>query len=157
VSKFVHGAAALAFVVLAAGCSKESRTLGPDLPQTPPNGASDPRAAKYQDNVYQVSQGGRYFAWYGCAACHGSGAKGRLDLGDKQWAHGGDLAQVYAFIAKGHPGTLAHYGDRIPTEQLWQLTAYVRSLPDLAPERRRRQDLDQVGEPQGRTWSGPVK
>jgi cytochrome c oxidase cbb3-type subunit 3 len=147
----------LALVAMAAACSKESRTLGPDLPQTSPDGADDPRAGKYQDNVYQVGQGGRYFTWYGCAGCHGLEAKGRLALGDSIWVHGGDLDQVYAFIAHGHPGKLARYGDRIPSEQLWQLTAYVRSLPELAPERRRRQDLDQTGEPQGRTWSGPVK
>lgn len=142
---------------MANGCSEESRTLGPDLPQTPPEGAGDPRADRYEGNVYQVSQGGRYFTWYGCAGCHGSDAQGRLNLGDAQGAHGDSVDQTYAFIARGHPGKLATYGDRIPAEQIWQITAYVRSLPDLAPERRRRQDLDQIGEPQGRTWSGAVK
>lgn len=144
-------------VAMAAGCSRESRTLGPDLPQTAPTGADDPRADKYEGNVYQIGQGGRYFTWYGCAGCHGSAAKGHLDLGDTRSVHGSNLNQVYAFIAHGHQGELARYGDRIPPEQLWQLTAYVRSLPELAPERRRRQDLDQAGEPQGRTWPGPVK
>lgn len=148
---------ALALVAPVAGCSKESRTLGPDLPVTAPNGPADPRVAKYEGNVYQIAQGGRYFTWYGCGGCHGSGAQEAANLGDKQWAHRGAPDQVYAFIAHAHPGKLATYGDRIPAEQLWQLTAYVRSLPKLAPERRRRQDLDQVGEPQGRIWSGPVK
>jgi cytochrome c oxidase cbb3-type subunit 3 len=148
---------AFALVAMAAGCDRESRTLRPDLPQTPPAGATDPRARNYEGNVYQVSQGGRYFTWYGCAGCHGSGAKGHLKLDDTRTVHGSDLDQTYAFIARGHAGELARYGDRIPSEQLWQLTAYVRSLPALAPELRRRQDLDQVGEAQGRTWSGPVK
>jgi cytochrome c oxidase cbb3-type subunit 3 len=154
---FPRAIVVMALAVLSPACSKEARTLGPDLAQTAPNGADDPRAAKYEGNVYQVGQGGRYFTWYGCAGCHGAGAKGRLDLGDRRWAHGGNLDQVYAFIAGGHPGKLAELGRRIAPEQLWQLTAYVRSLPDLAPELRRRQDLDQAGEPQGRTWSGPVK
>jgi cytochrome c oxidase cbb3-type subunit 3 len=158
VSKLLHRPAlALALVAMSAGCSKESRTLGPDLPQTPPAGAYDPRAAKYEGNVYQISQGGRYFKWFGCAGCHGSDAKGGLNLGDMQSAHGGDLEDVYVFIARGHPGDLGGYGDRIPAEQLWQLTAYVRSLPELTPERRRRQDLDQTGEAKGRSWSGVVK
>jgi cytochrome c oxidase cbb3-type subunit 3 len=142
---------------VAAGCSKESRTLGPDLPVTPPNGPTDARTATYENNVYQVAQGGRYFTWYGCGGCHGSGARGAANLSDGRWANGGGVDRVYMFIAHGHPGELAAYGDRIPAEQLWQLTAYVRSLAALAPERRRRQDLDQVGEPQGRVWSGPVK
>jgi cytochrome c oxidase cbb3-type subunit 3 len=156
-SSFPGIALAFALVASAAGCSKESRTLGPDLPATPPNGPADPRAAKYEGNVYQVAQGGRYFTWYGCGGCHGAGAQGAANLGDRQSAHGGELNRVYTFIANGHSGRLAAYGDRIPPEQLWQLTAYVRSLPQLAPERRRRQDLDQVGEPQGRIWAGPVQ
>jgi mono/diheme cytochrome c family protein len=156
VSKVLQRTIALASLVMIAGCTKETRTVGPDVAQTPPNGAEDPRAAKYE-NVFQVAQGGRYFTWYGCGGCHGSDAEARLDLGDEQWTHGEGVDQVYAFIASGHPGELASYGDRISAEQLWQLTAFVRSLPKLAPERRRRQDLDQIGEPQGSTWSGPVK
>ena len=143
--------------LLLVSCSEESRTAGADLPQTAPTGAQDPRAAKYERHLYQVGQGGRYFTWYGCGECHGGEAKGALDLGDKIWTHGSDLDQVYAFIARGHPGALAHYGERIPTEQLWQITAYVRTLPQLKPEKRRRQDVDQVGEPQAGKWTGPVK
>lgn len=148
----------LALCVLAlAGCGGESRTVGPDLPQTAPISGQDPRAARYERNVYQVAQGGRYFTWYGCGGCHGGDAKGVLNLGDKIWAHDDDLDQVYAFIARGHPGDLARYGERIPTEQLWQITAYVRNLPRLTPERRRRQDVDQTGEPRGSNWPGPVQ
>lgn len=146
--------ALMAFAV--AGCSAESRTVGADLPQTEPNSGRDPRAGKYEGNAYQIAQGGRYFTWYGCAGCHGSGATGARDLDDKVWAHGSDLRQVYRFIARGHPGALANLGERIPSEQLWQITAYVRTLPQLTPEKRRRQDLDQVGEAQGNRWTGPV-
>lgn len=137
-----------------AGCSAESRTVGADLPQTEPTGAQDPRAARYERNAYQVAQGGRYFTWYGCGGCHGSDAAGALNLNDTLWAHGSDLDQVYRFIAQGHGD--ARYGERIPTEQLWQITAYVRTLPQLKPEKRRRQDVDQVGEAQGDNWTGPV-
>jgi cytochrome c oxidase cbb3-type subunit III len=140
-----------------ASCSEESRAVGPDLPQTAPNGAQDPRAARYERNVYQVGQGGRYFIWYGCGECHGGGATGSRNLGDNIWVHGSDLDQVYAFIARGHRGALGRYGERIPAEQLWQITAYVRTLPQLTPKKRRRHDVDQVGEPQGASWAGPVR
>jgi mono/diheme cytochrome c family protein len=143
-------------VAALAGCSAESRSVGPDLPQTEPNGAQDPRAARYERNAYQVAQGGRYFTWYGCGVCHGSDATGARNLNDKLWAHGSDLDQVYRYIARGHGGALARYGERIPPEQLWQITAYVRTLPQLKPEKRRRQDVDQIGEAQGRSWTGPV-
>ncbi len=143
-------------VVALAGCSAQSRSIGPDVPQTEPLGAQDPRAARYERNAYQVAQGGRYFTWYGCGVCHGSDASAPLNLNDKLWSHGSDLDQVFRYIARGHAGALATYGERIPTEQLWQITAYVRTLPQLKPEKRRRQDVDQAGEAQGSGWTGPV-
>lgn len=136
------------------GCSKEARTLAADLPQTPPHGAADPRIAKYQDNVYQVAQGGRYFTWYGCGACHASGATGARDLGDGRWRHGGAFDQVYRFVADGHRRAGLRYGDTIPAEQLWQITAFVRDLSKVPLEKRRRLDHDQQAEPQGSTWTG---
>lgn len=144
-----------ACVLALTSCSEESRTAAPDAPQTAPASAGDPRAEKYEHNVYQISQGGRYFTWYGCGECHGANAKAALKLSDAIWVHGGDLTQVYGFIAHGHPGQLAHYGERIPVEQLWQITAYVRNLPHLEPEKRFREEVDQRAEPQGAKWMGP--
>jgi len=136
-----------------AACSKEARSLGPSLPQTPPAADDDPRIPAYEGNFFQIAQGGRYFAWYGCAACHGETSPGVLDLADGQWRHGGGFAAVFAAIADRH-GRLA-YRARVPAEQLWQLTAYVRDLPGHFPEKRRRTDLDQQAEPRAATWFGP--
>ena len=144
----------LLMALVLAGCGKEARTLTADLPQTPPHGADDPRIPKYESSAYQIAQGGRYFGWYGCGGCHAAGAKGVLDLGDGRWRHGGAFDQVYGFIASGHPGPLARYGDRIPAEQLWQIAAYVRNLTKVPADRRRRQDHDAESEPQGSTWTG---
>jgi cytochrome c oxidase cbb3-type subunit 3 len=149
-----RAAAALALLSMAA-CQSESRTLGPDQPQTAPNDAQDPRTSRYEDNLYQVSQGSRYFTWYGCAACHGAGAGGVRDLADGRWRRGGSVDRVYASIVGAH-GRL-RYGTRIPAEQLWQITAYVRGLKDIDPAKRQRQDIDQLGEAQGNMWSGPVR
>jgi mono/diheme cytochrome c family protein len=137
-------------------CGQESRTLGPEQPQTPPNGIGDPRAAFFEGNAYQVAQGGRYFSWYGCASCHGDDAQGPRDLPGRLQRHPLSFDRVYAAIA-AHKGVPVDYSARIPTEQLWQITAYVRSLRDLKPDRRRRQDLDQAGEPQAAQWSGAVR
>lgn len=142
------------FILLLAACSGEKRETGQSQPLTPPNGPSDPRIVLVEGNKYQVSQGGRYFSWYGCGACHGDEAKGFLDLGDGVWRRGGGFDRVYGAIALRHTPP---YADRIPTEQLWQITAYVRSLTALDRAQRRRQDLDEAGEPQAANWSGPVK
>lgn len=138
---------------LLAGCRQEARTVGPSMPQTPPAGDEDPRVSAYQGNLYQVSQGGRYFAWYGCSGCHTDQSPGVLNLPDSVWRHGSGFAQVYGSIADRH-GKLDFRG-RVPTEALWQLTAYVRDLPQHTPQKRHRLDVDQKGEAVGPSWSGP--
>jgi cytochrome c oxidase cbb3-type subunit III len=139
--------------VALSGCRQEARTVGPSVPQTPPGSDDDPRIAAFQGNLYQVAQGGRYFNWYGCSGCHTDAAPGVLNLPDSRWRHGSGFAQVYAAVVDRH-GALDFRG-RIPTEQLWQLTAYVRDLPKHTPEKRRRLEADQKGEPVGPAWSGP--
>jgi cytochrome c oxidase cbb3-type subunit 3 len=146
------GATALAALLILTGCSKEKRILDADQPVTDPVGPQDPRTKQFQDNAWQVSQGGRYFTWYGCGGCHGNGAQGANNLADGYWRHGSTADRVYASIAKH--GTL---GARIPVEQRWKLAAFVQQLPLLDPAYRRRQDTDQLGEPQGDNWSGPVQ
>jgi mono/diheme cytochrome c family protein len=145
-------ASLLAFMALA-GCSNEARDVGPSLPQTAPAGNSDPRIRAYQANHYQISQGGRYFTWYGCSTCHSDNASGAANLIDGRWRHGGGFADVYRAIAvhRPEPG----YRDTLPIEQIWQVTAYIRDLPKHYPEKRQRVSLDQKGEPQGSRWSGP--
>ena len=138
---------------MACACSREARQIGPTPPQTRPVGNNDPRIPAYQDNVYQVSQGGRYFAWYGCSGCHTENAKGVLNLADSDWRHGFGFVNVYDAIASRH-GRLA-YDRRVPVEQLWQITAYVRDLSSHYPEKRRRLSLDQQAEPVGNSWQGP--
>jgi len=133
-------------------CSREARVIDPDQPVTTPVGASDPRQGQFADNLFQVAQGGRYFAWYGCGACHDAQARGALDLADAKSKAGGSIDRLYGAIAAHGP-----LGARIPTEQLWQLAAYVRQLPELDPALRRRQDLDQAAEPQAHQWSGPLR
>ena len=139
--------------MLLCGCSKEAREVGPTVPQTAPIGERDPRIPYYQDNFWQIAQGGRYFLYYGCAGCHGEGSPEPRDLTDRRWKRGGGFATVFTSIAHGH-GDRA-YATRIPVEQLWQLTAYARDLQRHTPEKRRRQALDQQAEPRGAAWSGP--
>ena len=144
-------------LLLLGACEREKRDLDAAPPATPPTGPADPRAALYQQNAYQVSQGGRLFGWYGCQGCHGDDAKGVLNLADGQWRYGGDPAAVYASIAQGRPGGMPAYAGRIPPEEIWQLTGYTLQLYQISAPQRRRQDLDQAGEPQGTSWTGAVR
>ena len=53
---------------------------------------------------------------------------------DRAWIYGWDTASIYKSIADGRPNGMPAYRGRIPEDQLWQLTAYVRSLSGLAPQ-----------------------
>jgi cytochrome c oxidase cbb3-type subunit 3 len=72
--------AVIAIGAVLAGCQPERRDLVLGQPLTPPIGAGDPRAALFEDNFYQVSQGGRLFTWYGCGDCHNASATGYRKL-----------------------------------------------------------------------------
>lgn len=149
----MRGAGVMLLALVLYGCSREARKLGPELPQTAPAGNSDPRISSYQDNFYQLSEGGRYFSWYGCSLCHGEDSVGDRSLADSRWIYGGGFADVYRAIVQRHPEE--NYASRIASEQLWQITAYVRDLPGHHPEKRRRLFLDQRSEAQGDSWRGP--
>lgn len=146
----VRAIAALLVVVATsqAGCSRERRQIDPDQPLTAPTGAADPRISRFQDNAFQIAQGARYFAWYGCNACHGTHPQGSADLAHSRLG----LDGLYTAIADH--GSL---GRRIPSEQLWQLAAYVHRLARFDPSQRQRQDLDQAAEPQAGQWKGPLR
>lgn len=140
----------LPILLALSACSNEQRILDADQPVTDLVGPGDARMGQFFGNAWQVAQGGRYFAWYGCTGCHGGATRGRLDLGDPR-RQGIPADRLYAAIA-GH-GPL---GARIQPEQRWQLTAYVAQLPALDPALRRRQDKDETGEGEAGTWAGPV-
>jgi mono/diheme cytochrome c family protein len=135
----------LAAIILA-GCSAEERPVGRERAGTSPSGPDDRRIALYQENRFQVSQGARYFTWYGCGGCHGDHkADTALNLSDEHWRQGSRFDQVYTAVADGPD---AHrYAARMPVETLWQVTAYVRDLERNSPAMRRRQELDQKREP----------
>ncbi|MFC4594386.1 hypothetical protein [Sphingobium tyrosinilyticum] len=129
-------------LLLAGGCSSEQRTLTAPQPTSAPNGPGDPRIAAIKDNFYQISQGGRYFTWYGCTNCHGEPKAG--------WPPRLPFVTYYARI--GHKG----YDRRIAAEQRWQISAYLNSLPATDTAKRHRQAVDQQGEPTVKQWQGPL-
>lgn len=151
------GLLGLLLLGLAVGCSEEARPLEPQYPLTAPSSDADPRIAFFEDNRFQVAQGGRYSLWYGCEQCHGLNAKGPEDLSDNTWRHGGRFSEIYAFVAERHPAPEERLSQRVPPEQLWQLTAYVRSLTSLGSEMRMRQSFDTAGEAQGSRAASPVQ
>jgi cytochrome c oxidase cbb3-type subunit 3 len=137
------------------GCQVEKREIGPSPPVTPPTGPGDARTPHYENNRYEMSEGGRMFRWFGCDGCHTDPAPGYLDLADGDWRAGGSTAEIYRSIAQGRPGMPA-YAARITPQQTWQIAGYVRGLAALKPEQRRRSSDALKGEPSGASWQGPL-
>jgi high-affinity iron transporter len=75
-----------------------------------------------------------------CASCHGAAGKGDgkggeqlkpkpSDLTDTEWKHGSSDGDIFTVIRDGSKQTgMRAYGSRIPTNDLWNLVNYVRSL-----------------------------
>jgi cytochrome c oxidase cbb3-type subunit III len=84
----------------------------------------------YQDNAWGIGEGKRLYAAYNCAPCHavnGGGAIGPPLIDDK-WIYGAKADQIYATISQGRPNGMPSFGGHIPTQQIWQLVAYVQSM-----------------------------
>jgi len=89
----------------------------------------DPRAAAYYDNAEAVITGKRLFGQYNCSGCHSNGGGGMgPSLMDDEWIYGGRLEQIHQTLVEGRPNGMPSWGGKVPDEQLWQLSAYVRSM-----------------------------
>jgi cytochrome c oxidase cbb3-type subunit III len=102
----------------------------------------------YEDNAWGLGEGKRLYSAYNCAPCHGVNGGGAIGppLIDNTWIYGSEPDQIYATISQGRPDGMPSFGGHIPTQQIWQLVAYVRSMSgqvpfDAAPSR----NDDQMG------------
>lgn len=47
---------------------------------------------------------------------------------DDQWIYGSNPENIYATIVEGRPNGMPSFAGKVPTFQVWQIVAYVRSL-----------------------------
>jgi cytochrome c oxidase cbb3-type subunit III len=97
--------------------------------QSHPLTTTDPRAAPYYDNADAVAAGKRLYAQFNCSGCHSNGGGGMgPSLMDDVWIYGGRLEQIHQTLVEGRPNGMPTWAGVIPDEQLWQISAYVRSM-----------------------------
>ena len=135
-------------IAVAGGCEREHREFDkpalaanpraqaaalPDLqPGQPGRGMqSTASAGGYNErSAYEIAQGKQLFRWYNCVGCHAQGGGGiGPALMDDQWIYGSSPEAIFATIVEGRPNGMPSFRGRIPEAQVWQLVAYVRSLP----------------------------
>jgi cytochrome c oxidase cbb3-type subunit 3 len=128
---------------LLAGCNSEKRAaqVQPTVAEPPTSTRESdlvPGAYLPQENVrnpfdnnqHAISEGARLFRWYNCNGCHSNGGGGiGPALMDDHWIYGSAPANLYDTIVKGRPNGMPSYSGKIPSYQVWQLVAFVQSLP----------------------------
>jgi cytochrome c oxidase cbb3-type subunit 3 len=108
---------------------------------------------EYEGNAYHMSEGKRLFQWFNCTGCHANGGGGSGPaLIDDRWIYGGEIDEIYLTILQGRPNGMPAFGGKIPSQQIWQLAAYVRSMGGHGPKSARpaRDDHMQRDSEQGR-------
>ena len=139
-SLLIIGVAALAL----AACDREERhSRAKPIGETVPAGQSpdtiwaggqqepalDPRAKLYDNNAPAIAQGQTLYMQMNCVGCHfhGGGGMGPA-LMDDEWRYGGRIDQIASTIAEGRPNGMPAWRGKLTNDQIWQLSAYVRSL-----------------------------
>jgi cytochrome c oxidase cbb3-type subunit III len=130
------------------GCKRETRDFQAPPPSPPPvtqlrlselrPGQSVPPPHAHndaEDNAMALNEGKQLFSSFNCVGCHGNGG-GNMGppLIDQTWIYGSEPEQIYATIAQGRPNGMPAFGDKLNSKQIWELTAYVRSLAGLVPK-----------------------
>jgi cytochrome c oxidase cbb3-type subunit 3 len=103
----------------------------------------------YEGDKAAISTGGKLFVGYNCLDCHGADGSGAMgpSFQDGRWHFGGAPGEVFESIYQGRPDGMPAWGGRISNDQIWMLTAYVRSLSskDLSTENFTGKTIERTG------------
>jgi mono/diheme cytochrome c family protein len=127
----------IAVVAALTACRKDppapaasSSVMTPVGPVPGPGEESAAGANPYANDLEAIEQGRILFRRFNCAGCHGDHAGGGMgpSLRDVDWRYGDSDAHIYDSIAEGRSQGMPAWGTKLPENQIWELTAYVKSL-----------------------------
>jgi cytochrome c oxidase cbb3-type subunit 3 len=138
----------LAVTLAIPACERETRryqeisvasTRVEGVAQTPfkPGGQApeEHKLSPYSKNAYGQSEGKRLFSAFNCTGCHANGGGGiGPALMDDKWIYGAEPEQIYSSIVEGRPNGMPSFGGRIPSQQVWQLVAYIDAIGGQVPQ-----------------------
>lgn len=94
----------------------------------------------FQGNQVALREGRKLFIAYNCYGCHGGHGGGGMGptFRDPTWRYGNSDAHIYDSIAQGRAMGMPAWGTRVPSDQIWQLVGYIKSMgtpeePDPPP------------------------
>jgi cytochrome c oxidase cbb3-type subunit 3 len=136
-----------AFCLLFSACKREERGYRVDPPaagrigsvtmsELRPGETGPPFVVKneYEENAYAMNEGKRLYTWFNCVGCHAHGGGGMgPPLMDDKWIYGSQPDQIFSTIVQGRPNGMPSFRGKIPDYQVWQLSAYVRSMSGQVP------------------------
>jgi cytochrome c oxidase cbb3-type subunit 3 len=137
----------LTFLALSGNDAMAQRGAAPDADRGPesvsvtglfPNGgappAQDPVGARFEESKLAIADGEQLFNQMNCTGCHFNGGGGMGPaLMSGHWRYGGEMDQIYASIAQGRPNGMPSWQFVLQPQQIWELSAYVKSLSAAAP------------------------
>jgi cytochrome c oxidase cbb3-type subunit 3 len=126
-------------LLLAAACRRgEPRTVaeaaapprGYPVGPIPGTAKPPPVANPFADDASALMEGRRLFVQFNCAGCHGGHAGGGMgpSLRDPDWLYGSSDEAIYDSIAHGRAHGMPAWGTRLPSDMIWKLAAYVKSM-----------------------------
>lgn len=131
--------ATAALLAFAMGCNGSGPAVAAGAPPAIPTnvgpipGASSApvqRPNPYATDPVAMMNGRRLFLWYNCYGCHGGHGGGGMgpSLRRKTFKFGHRPDQIYDSIAEGRAMGMPAWGTKIPSDQIWQLVAYIESM-----------------------------
>jgi cytochrome c oxidase cbb3-type subunit 3 len=142
----VEGSARILLCIfLLAGCNREDRSPSSPSPTVHEAHAVQvarvdrksqiPLASGYKESAYAISQGQQLFGKFNCVGCHAHGGGGMGPaLMDSTWIYGAQPSDIFTTIVEGRPNGMPSFGGAVTSQQILQLTAYVRTLSGNAPK-----------------------
>jgi len=129
-------------IAFATGCHTNTGTVaGGSVPPVPTTVGPVPGAQvlpivhtdPYINDPVALQNGRRLFDWYNCSGCHGGHGGGGMgpSLRDTVWLYGSRDDQIFDSIAEGRSNGMPAWGTKIPSDQIWQLVAYIKSMRTL--------------------------
>jgi len=89
----------------------------------------------YEHNGWAMAEGKTLYEQMNCVGCHFHGGGGiGPPLMDAEWIYGSEPENIFETIQEGRPNGMPAFGSRLSADQIWKITAYVRSLSGNAPK-----------------------